>query len=215
MTTDASCTLSELHLKVVEKLYSYLNSVDPTKWSDPNQIFYSPVGGWENIIKIWMKRNTTNNIKFPLASITRLPELSKENDISRRAWYTDFLKTNNSSSGNSYECLPVKVIYDMTIYDDTFNSMEKFCETLIFMRGKNITHHYNSDLMNEALDFYITYDDMPSYGLVPEASEKYNGKGVIYSLNLRFKVDGIIALNAGVKKRILNPIINVNVGTQP
>jgi hypothetical protein len=102
----------------------------------------------------------------------------------------------------------------MTIYDDTFNSMEKFCETLIFMRGKNITHEYQSDLINENLSFYITYDELPTFGLVPDSSEKYDGKGVIYSLDLNFKVDGILALDTGVKKRILNTILNVHVGEQ-
>ena len=32
---------------------------------------------------------------------------------------------------------------------------------------------------------------------------------MIYSLDLDFKVDGIIALDTGVKKRILNTILNV------
>ena len=156
-----------------------------------------------------MKRNSTNNIVFPIASVTRYPQLSKENDISRRGWYTEYLKSGTNNQGQTFEFLPVKVYYKLTIYDDTFNSMEKFCETLIFMRGKNFTSEYQSDLINDKLNFYITYDELPSFNLIPDSSEKYDGKGMIYSLDLDFKVDGIIALDTGVKKRILNTILNV------
>jgi hypothetical protein len=206
----ASCTLAEIHLKLIDKMYSYLNNIDPTQWIDSIQVFYSPVKGWDNVIRIYEKKNKTNNVKFPFAVITRKPELSKENDISRRGWYTDYLKTGTTADGKQFQCLPVKVIYDMVIYDDTYNNMESICEKLIFMRGKNITHEYTSDLIGEKLNFFITYDDLPVYDMIPDVAEKYQGKGTIYSMEYQFKVDGIIAIDMGTSKRILNPILNTD-----
>ena len=211
-------TLAEIHNEVGKYFFAILNGLDPTIWVNNNQVFYCPVATFADAVRILQERDkntsTNKNLKFPFATVTR-GDYDISNDLTRASYVPKFVNDtpnpdNSEDAVTTYKLQGVKIIYNLVIYHNSLDNIERVSETLVFARAGGTKHDYISSVVPQLqTGFQIVYSDMPSPEQVPANEDLLRGHGSIYALRLPFRVDGAIARSMAIEKRILTAIARI------
>lgn len=207
-------SLLDLDTAVLKFFYIYFKASDNETWLTEDQVFYVPNNDWNTVNYILNLREGDQEVKYPFVAVTK-SNIDDTNDISRKPVLPKYRGaiSEDETTTTSYLALPMKFMVTLTFFADEFHKCERFIQQMMFLRSYMKNWVYQSPALNNIERQFTATSLGIDYGPKPVRSDRTSGEGSIYTVNLRYLINGDVVMAKDEVKRILDVVSTINTTT--
>ena len=207
-------TLDEINTAIYNFVGGVLVGSYGTYFPSTNRIAFSVTADDESIIRRFeeLNKNTTKKVDLPAVSISLIGirDVTKKY-APRYAYLGNSITSQGKSDSNVFA--PVSLTYKVRVFTEKTTDLLKLMELWVLVISQKRKIEYHSSILNAEAAIELVYE-IPQFSTLPNVSERWGGRGAIYSFDVDFVADGILALgpsNDTQVKRILNLVATLSI----